>query len=66
MKPKDIREKTTDELAKQLVELNENMFRLKFKFAIGQLDQTSNMKRSRRNIAKVKTILRERELNEKK
>lgn len=62
MKPKDIREKTSEELQKQLKDLQEDLFRLKFKFAIGQLEQTANLKTAKRNIAKVKTILREREL----
>jgi large subunit ribosomal protein L29 len=62
LKPKDIREKTSEELQKQLAELNEEFFRLKFKFAIGQLEQTTNLKNTKKNIAKVKTILREREL----
>lgn len=60
MKPKDIREKTTEELVKQLAELTEDLFRLKFKKAIGQLEQTSNLKRARRNVARVSTILKER------
>ena len=66
MKPKEIREKTTYELTKQIGELNEDLFRLKFKFSIGQLDQTANMQKARRNIARVKTILNERELKDQK
>lgn len=61
MKPKDIREKTTEELQKQLIELREDQFGLKFKQAIGQLEQTANLKQTRRNIAKINTILKERE-----
>lgn len=63
MKPREIREKTNDELNKQLVELREELFRLKLKYSIGQLEQTSNLRRTKRNIAKVSTILRERELS---
>lgn len=61
MKPKDIREKSIDELNKQVNEMQEDLFRLKFKKAIGQLEQTATLKRTKRNIAKIKTILKERE-----
>lgn len=62
MKPKDIREKTTEELSKQIGQLSEDRFRLRFKHSIGQLEQTAGLRRSKRNIARIKTILREREL----
>jgi len=62
VKPKDIREKTTEELTKQLVELKEEQFRLRFKKSIGQLEQTANIKRTKMNIARINTILKERDL----
>lgn len=64
MKPKELREKTTEELKGQLDELAEQLFGLKSKHAIGQLEQTANIKRTRRNIARIKTVLREREVQE--
>lgn len=66
MKPKDVREKGNDELEKQLNELKEDLFKLKFKHAIGQLEQTANMKRARRDIARVNTILKERQYEQGK
>lgn len=62
MKPRDIREKTTDELQKQVEELREELFRLRFKHSIGQLEQTANIRRLKRNIARINTILKEREI----
>lgn len=60
MKPKDVREKTSDELKKQLSELEEDLFRLRFKHSIGQLEQTANIRKTKRNIARISTIIRER------
>lgn len=62
MKPKELREKTSEELTKQRAELFEDLFGLKFKHTIGQLEQTANLKLAKKNIAKINTILREREI----
>lgn len=62
MKPKDMREKTTEELTKQIADLSGELFGLKFKRSIGQLEQISNIKKTKRNIAKINTVLREREI----
>ena len=61
MKPKDIREKTVEELKKQLVDLQEDLFRLKFKHSIGQLEQSANIMSAKRNIARIRTIVKEKE-----
>jgi len=61
VKPKDIREKTVEELNKQLVELREDLFRLRFKHSIGQLEQSANIKQAKRNIARIRTIVKEKE-----
>lgn len=65
MKPKEIREKTSEELNKQLIELQENLFGLKVKHSIGQLEQTANIMTTKRNIAKIRTVLKEREIEQK-
>ena len=62
MKPSDIREKPDKELLKTAEDLEEEIFRLKFRKNTGQLKQTSNIREVRRDLARVKTILREREL----
>ena len=65
MKTKDIRELTVDELNTKLKELSEELFNLRFRHAIGQLENPASLKTCKKDIAKVKTILRERELQAK-
>lgn len=65
MKPKIVREKTNEELAKQIEDLSEELFRLKVKHSIGQLEQTANIRKTRRNVARIKTVLGEREMQGK-
>ena len=65
MKTKDIRELTVDELNTKLKELSEELFNLRFRHAIGQLENSASLKNCKRDIAKIKTILRERELQAK-
>lgn len=53
---------TVDELNTKLKELSEELFNLRFRHAIGQLENPASLKTCKKDIAKVKTILREREL----
>ncbi|NLW10940.1 MAG: 50S ribosomal protein L29 [Clostridiaceae bacterium] len=62
MKPSEIREKTIIELNEELVELKEELFKLRFQHATNQLENPLKLKRVKRDIARVRTILREREL----
>ena len=62
MKTKEIRELTVEELNTKLKDLKEELFNLRFRHAIGQLENTASIKTCKTDIAKVKTILREREL----
>lgn len=62
MKVKDIRDLTDDELAKRLDEAKEELFNLRFQLATGQLDNGLKIRDARRQIARVQTIRREREL----
>lgn len=62
MKVKDIRDLTDDELAKRLEEAKEELFNLRFQLATGQLDNGLKIRDARRQIARVQTIRREREL----
>ena len=57
-----IRELTDVELNKKLVDLKEELFTLRFQHAINQLDNPMRLKAVRKEIAVVKTIIREREL----
>ncbi len=61
MKTKEIRDMGADELDKKNQELAEELFRLRIRHASGQLETPSELKRIRRDRARVKTVLRERE-----
>jgi large subunit ribosomal protein L29 len=54
---------STEELVQELSELQQERFNLRFQMASRQLDNTSRIKQVRRDIARVNTILRERELS---
>ena len=62
MKANEIREKTKDELNKELVALKEELFKLRFQHATNQLENPQRLVAVRRDIARVNTILREQEL----
>lgn len=62
MKAKELHEMTKEELNTKLVELKEELFNLRFRHASGQLENPVSMRTCKRDIARVKTILREREL----
>ena len=57
-----IREMSDVELTKKLGDLKEELFHLRFQHAINQLDNPMRLKAVRKEIAVVKTIIREREL----
>jgi large subunit ribosomal protein L29 len=57
----DIRAKSPDELAGMLIDLRKEQFNLRFQRATGQLEATGRIRSVRRDIARVKTILAERE-----
>ena len=60
MKASEMREKNVDELNKELMDLLEEQFKLRMQKGTGQLARPHQMKDVRRNIARVKTILREK------
>ena len=60
MKSRDVKSKSDDELKDKLIELRKEAFNLRFQRASGQLENTSQVKLVRRDIARIKTILRER------
>lgn len=61
MKIKDIRELSADELNRKGKELAEEMFRLRLRHTTGQLDSTASLSRVRKDIARIKTVQREKE-----
>jgi len=62
MKPEKLREMSADELRRKEKELQEQLFRLRFQKSIGQLDNAMKIRETRRDIARVKSVLRERTL----
>jgi len=61
-KPKQLREMSSEQLTFQLREIEQSLFKLRFQSATEKLDAPSNLRKFRREIARVKTILRQREL----
>jgi large subunit ribosomal protein L29 len=61
MKTADVRAKTDDELTEQLDTLGRESFNLRFQRANGQLENTSRVRQVRRDIARIKTVLGERQ-----
>ncbi len=61
MKPRELRDLSVEELARKEKEFREEEFNLRFKHATGQLDKTDRLRRLRREIARVKTIMKEKE-----
>ncbi|MBN2504002.1 MAG: 50S ribosomal protein L29 [Bacilli bacterium] len=58
---KEIRELETDSLIKEIDNLKKEMFDLRFKQATGQLENTARLHTVRKTIARMKTIISERE-----
>ena len=61
MNATEIRELTTEEIHQQLEQARENLFNLRFRLATSQLRDHNVLKAARRDIARLETILRERE-----
>jgi large subunit ribosomal protein L29 len=61
MKAADVRAKTADELNEQLLALKKEQFNLRFQRASGQLENTARVREVRRDIARIKTILGQRD-----
>lgn len=62
MKAKEIRDLTTAEIEQKVKSLKEELFNLRFQLATGQLENTARIREVRKTIARMKTIIREREL----
>lgn len=60
MKASELREKSEEELEKELLKLREEQFKLRMQKATGQLGQTHLLRQSQRDIARVKTVLTEK------
>lgn len=60
----ELREKSNKELLKEIDTLKEELFTLRFQAATGQLTNTAQIKKLRKTIARIKTVLQERAHNE--
>ncbi len=61
-KAADVRDMTTDEIRDQIAQKQEELFRLRFRGATQQLENPTLIKNLRRDVARMRTILREREM----
>ena len=66
IKMTEIRKLTTKDLNKKLEEDKKELFNLKFALSTGNLEKPHRIKELRHEVAKIKTVIRERELNEGK
>ena len=64
MKVKEIRELTTEEINTKLFEAKQELFNLRFQQATGNLEKPSRIRDLRHTVARMKTVLKERESNE--
>ncbi len=62
MKASDLKELTVEELQTKLTELKEELFNLRFQLAVNQLENSNRIGAVKKDIARVSTVLRQREL----
>ncbi len=63
MKATEIRSMSVDDCEKKLTELKEELFNLRFQLAVSQLENTARIKAVKKDIARIKTVLREAEID---
>ena len=66
MKPTEMRELSEDELADKEAELKDQLFKLKFQHALGQLENTMKLKTIKKDLARIKTIQNENRSEDRK
>jgi len=64
MKAQEIRAMTPDDLVQRLDDAYEELFNLRFQFSTGQLENFNRLTEVKRDIARLKTIMRERKLEQ--
>ena len=65
MKASEIRDMNPDEMQIKITELKEELFNLRFQHEIGQLENPQRMKQTKKDIARMETIINEVTLNQK-
>lgn len=63
MKASEIKDLSMEEMLRKLDDLKEELFNLRFQHETGQLENPQKMKQTKRDIARVKTIIKQSELN---
>ena len=63
MKAKELRDLSPEELRERVSELNQELFNLRFQKATGELGNTATLRTRRRDLARVKTVIRELEIS---
>jgi large subunit ribosomal protein L29 len=61
MKAEELRDLSDDDLRAKVGELKESLFRMRFKLSLGNTDVVKQLRESRKDLARVNTLLRERE-----
>lgn len=64
MKAQEIRAMTSDELMQRLDDAHQELFNLRFQFSTGRLENFNRLTEVKRDIARLKTVMRERELGQ--
>jgi large subunit ribosomal protein L29 len=59
-----LKELTIEDLQSEAIRLKESLFRLNFKLALGEMDAVKNIRREKRSLARINTLVRHRQLNE--
>jgi large subunit ribosomal protein L29 len=63
MKAEELRELETEQLTLKVDEIKESLFRLRFKLLLGNTDVVKQLREQRKDMARVKTLLRQRQAN---
>ncbi|HJQ22358.1 MAG TPA: 50S ribosomal protein L29 [Blastocatellia bacterium] len=62
MKADELRDLNDDDLHAKVAELKESIFRMRFKLSLGNTDVVKNLREARKDLARVLTLIRERDL----
>ena len=65
MKPSEIRDMSPDEMQQKLKDLKQELFNLRFQHEVGQLENSARLTQIRKDIARVQTVFRQFELQQK-
>jgi len=62
VKPQEIRQMSSDQIAERLEEIQRGLFNLRFRLATRQLSNSSELRKIKKDVARLKTAIREREI----